>query len=129
MASRIARPITAFSEDPSTKDQKRIVDERHLAFIRSLPSIISGTGPCEACHVRYGDPLYRKKSTGKGQKPDDAWAVPMTPEEHRAQHAMSEVQFWNMHRIDPLAVARELYAHTGDRDAAVRIIANARKAK
>ncbi|MVA98884.1 hypothetical protein GN330_16675 [Nitratireductor sp. CAU 1489] len=129
MASRVARPVTAFSEDPSGKDQKRIVDERHLSFIRSLPSIISGAGPCEACHIRYGDPLYRKKSTGKAQKPDDAWAVPMTPEEHRAQHAMSEVQFWNMHRIDPLAVARDLYAHTGDREAAVKIIANARKTK
>lgn len=129
MASRIARLPTAFSEDPSTKDQKRIRDERHLSFIRSLPSIISGAGPCEACHVRYGDPLYRKKSTGKSQKPDDAWAVPMTPEEHRAQHAMSERDFWVSHGIDPLAVARDLYAHTGDREAAVRIIANARKTK
>lgn len=122
MAFQIARPSSAFSLDPSDKAQSRIRDEKHLAFIRTLPSVISGRYGCEACHVRYGDPMYRKKRTGKGQKPDDCWAVPMLPEEHREQHAGSEVNFWNRHRLDPLAIAQQLYAVSGDTEAALRVI-------
>lgn len=39
MALQIRRPDTAFSLDPSDKAQGRIRDERHLAFIRTLPSV------------------------------------------------------------------------------------------
>lgn len=126
MAYQFPRPATAFALDPSSKDQARIKDERHLAFIRTLPSVLSGAYGCEACHIRYGDPMYRKSRTGKGRKPDDAWTVPLTPEEHREQHSMNEVQFWNRYRIDPLAIAHDLYRHTGDTAAAVAIILKAR---
>lgn len=126
MAFAIRRPSTAFSEDPSNKAQKRIRDEGHLAFIRRLPSVLSGIFGCEACHIRYGDPVYRKKHTGKAQKPDDAWTVPLSPDEHRAQHDTNEREWWLSHRIDPLALAQALYAVTGDTDAAVRIIAQGR---
>lgn len=127
MAFAVRREPTAFALDPSSKATSRIKDDAHLAWIRKLPSVISGAYGCEACHVRYGDPMYRKKRTGKGQKPDDCWTVPMTPEEHREQHSMNEVQFWNRHRIDPLAIARALYTISGDTEAAIVIIKNARK--
>lgn len=123
MALRIVRPQTAFSLDPSDKAQKRIRDDAHLAFIRTLPSVISGRSGCEACHLRAGNPDYRKKHTGKSQKPDDAWTLPMTPEEHRAQHDMNEVAFFRGRGIeDPWALCRELYAVTGDRAAALKVI-------
>lgn len=122
MAYMVSRPPTAFGLDRSDKSQKRIVDDAHLRFIRTLPSVISGKMPCEACHIRYGDPMYRKKRTGKGQKPDDCWSVPMTPDEHREQHAGNEVNFWNRRRIDPLAIAQKLYAVSGDTEAALEII-------
>ena len=86
MAMMIKRPSTAFSLDPADKTQKRIEDEKHLDFIRQLPSVIDGKGPCEACHIRTGSPAHRKKRTGMGRKPDDAWTLPMTPAQHRAQH-------------------------------------------
>lgn len=127
MAFAIKRDPEAFSRDLSDKAQKRITDEKHLAFIRSLPSVISGAHGCEACHIRYGDPVYRKKVTGKAQKPDDAWTVPMTPDEHREQHAGNEHEFWARHGIDPLRIARSLYAITGDTEAAISIILSARR--
>ncbi len=126
MAFQINRPTTAFSMDPSDRKQKRITDDAHLAFIRTLPSLISGALGCEAAHIRYGDAGYRKKRTGKGQKPDDAWTVPLTPSEHRDQHSTNEREWWAEHGIDPLAVAQALYSVSGQRDAAIAILRRAR---
>jgi hypothetical protein len=119
---------TAFSLDPSGKGQQRMTDETHLAFIRKLPSLVSGGQGCEACHVRYGDPRHKKAKTAKGRKPDDAWTVPMLPEEHRLQHSGNEKAFWDHIGIDPLEVARQLYAVSGDVKAGRKIIMNARRA-
>lgn len=119
---RIAAQRTAFSLDLSDKKQKRIVDDAHLAFIRKLPSVISGREGCEACHIRYGDPVYRKKHTGMAQKPDDCWTLPMTPDEHRSQHGGNEQEWWVEHGIDPLHLSQAIYAVTGNRDAAIKII-------
>ncbi|HEX5935895.1 MAG TPA: hypothetical protein VFY63_17175 [Pseudorhizobium sp.] len=127
MAFAIRRPATAFSNDPSDKAQKRITDDRHLAFIRTLPSVLSGAFGCEACHIRYGDPMYRKKHTGKAQKPDDAWTIPLTSDEHRDQHAANEREWWLSQGIDPLLIALQLYAVTGNTEAATKIILEARK--
>lgn len=121
-AFQIPRLSTAFSLDPSDKAQKRIRDEAHLAFIRRLPSVLSGQYGTEACHIRYGDPLYRKKHTGKSQKPDDCWTLPLTPDEHRNQHSENEKQWWLDRGIDPLAMARKLYAVTGNLEAALELI-------
>lgn len=117
---------TAFSLDPSGKAQKRIEDPAHLAYIRKLPSLISGHMGCEACHIRYGSPEHRKAKTAKGRKPDDLYSVPMLPAEHRAQHATNEQRFWKAVGIDPLAVARQLYAVSGDIEAGTKIIRLAR---
>lgn len=127
MAFEIAKAPTAFANDPSSKREKRMTDDRHLAFIRRLPSVISGVFGCEACHIRYGNPLYKKKHTGMGQKPDDAWTVPMTPDEHRGQHSGNEREFWLSQGIDPLNIAADLYAVSGDEEAAIKIILNARR--
>lgn len=127
MAFAFRPPATAFSSDPSDKGQKRIVDDAHLAFIRKLPSVISGEFGCEACHIRYGDPVLRKKHTGKAQKPDDAWTLPLTPTEHRDQHDRNEQDWWSAHGIDPLMLSRKIYGVTGDTDAAIKIIMEARR--
>jgi hypothetical protein len=92
----------------------RIRDKRHLSVVARLPSIISGKKPVEVCHVRYGDPRYNKPPAGMGEKPDDKWVLPLTPEEHRlskaAQHTTNERFWWSERRIDPLAVCEKLYA-------------------
>lgn len=127
-ALKIARPKTAFTLDPSEKAQKRIRDDRHLAFIRTLPSVLTGRMGCEACHLRAGNPTYRKKRTGKGQKPDDAWTLPLTPDEHREQHTMNELTFYRRHGLhDPWMLCQQLYAVSGDYEAAVKVLKGARR--
>ncbi len=118
---------TAFSNDPSGKKFSRMEDPAHLAFIRRLPSLVSGEEPCEACHVRYGDPKHRKAKTPKGRKPDDAWTVPLTSEEHRLQHSINELVFWQRSGIDPLEIAYQLYQVSGDLERGREIIAEARR--
>jgi hypothetical protein len=89
-------------------------DAAYLAFIRRLPSLVSGQDGCEACHVRYGSPAHGKRHTGMAERPDDRWSVPLTPYEHRlgndSQHSTNERKWWAAHGIDPLAVAGLLYA-------------------
>lgn len=129
MAFAIKRPPSAFALDKSGKDTASFKDERHLAFIRTLPSVISGAFPTEACHIRAGSPEHNKKTTGKSQKPSDCWSLPLTADEHRDQHSGSEMSFWTRYGINPFDLASRLYQNTGDRDAALRIIASARKTR
>jgi hypothetical protein len=127
MAVQFRRPDTAFSLDRSSKATRRIEDPAHLAFIRKLPSVVSGTYGCEACHVRTGSARYKKKHTGMQQKPDDAWTLPLTPAEHRDQHDANELEWWSARGIDPFWLADALYAVSGDLEAGKRIIAGIRK--
>lgn len=58
-----------------TKSQEK----RFLEWIRTLPSVLSGRIPCEACHIRVVG-----EGAGTGIKPL-LCAVPMTNGEHRLQ--------------------------------------------
>lgn len=100
--------------------------DAHLAWIRTLPSLVRGEGPVQAAHVRYAEIRYGKRLTGMGEKPDDCWTVPLAAEVHRIQHTGSEREFWAKHGIDPLLIAALLWVNTGDDIAAESIIANAR---
>lgn len=107
----------------------RKTDARHLAFIRMLPCLVTGRGPVEAAHVRYADLPKGKRYTGKGEKPDDRWAVPLHPEVHREQHSMSERAFWDKQGIDPCAVALQLFAVTGNIEEGLKVLRLARMKK
>lgn len=109
-----------------TQRRPRQTAAAHLAFIRSLPSLIPGHGPVEAAHIRYGDSRYAKPPTGMGEKPSDKWCVPLAHDAHMAQHSRGERQFWEEQGIDPIIVAAFLYAHSGDDMAGRTIIRNAR---
>lgn len=64
--------------------QPQLRDEKYLAFVRTLPSCISGEGPCEAHH-----PISKRFSS---QKVSDYLAIPLTTDEHRKLH--SDWQAW-----------------------------------
>lgn len=102
-------------------------DEKHLRFIRSLPSLIRGTGEIEAAHIRYPDPLYEKPPTGTGEKPSDCWTVPLAHDVHMLQHDRGERAWWEAQRIDPVMIAILLYTHSGNLEAGINIIRNARR--
>jgi hypothetical protein len=104
----------------------RISSPRHLAFIRELPSLVPGPGSIDAAHVRYGDRRYGKDITGMGEKPGDNWTVPLAHEVHMAQHARGEREWWAEQEIDPIIVAAFLWAHSGNYEAGLTIIRNAR---
>lgn len=123
-AFRLVRPDTAFSIAPAKgKKRPRETDEKHLAWIRTQPCVITGLRPVEAAHVRYGDPFYGKRETGGGEKPSDKWAVPLSCLMHRQQHdAGDERAWWEAKGIDPLRLALALYSVSGDDEAAETII-------
>lgn len=126
MAFAIRREATAFANDRSGKETASFKDAAHLAFIRKLPSAVSGQMPCEAAHIRTGSARHNKKKTGGSQKSSDCWTLPLTADEHRAQHDANELDWWRSHGIDPFELAIKLYEVSGDVVAGTEII---RKAK
>lgn len=103
--------------------QTRQKDRKYLLFIKNLPCILcllrGGLNrPCDAAHVRYGDPEHKKRSTGAGEKPDDKWCVPLCAEHHRgsneAQHHHGEREWWSNMNIDPVALCKLLYEARAD---------------
>ena len=98
----------------------------HLAWLRTLPSLVPGLGPVEAAHIRYADLRYFKPITGMAEKPDDKFAVPLAAGAHRAQHSTGERAWWETQGIDPVLIAILLWCHTGNDDAGVHIIRTAR---
>ncbi|MFK4062173.1 MULTISPECIES: DUF968 domain-containing protein [Brucella] len=126
-AFRMPRYDTAFSLAPAKgKKRPRIEDGKHLAWIRTLPCMITGQYGVEAAHIRYAAPHLGKRDTGKAEKPDDRWTVPLSPEMHREQHSMNEQDFWQRYKIDPCQVAMALHGVSGDDEAGLVIIRNAR---
>lgn len=78
--------------------------EKHLAYVRTLRSIISGSEEdIEACHIRTGT------DGGTGIKPSDYFTVPMTRREHKIQHVRGERAHFATHGVtDPIARALEI---------------------
>jgi len=127
MALRILRPETAFSNAPVGKQKKRArsEDRDHLAWIRTLPCVVTGERPVDPAHIRYADRVYGKREVGKAEKPDDRWVVPLCRRIHDEQHSMSERIFWARYGLDPLRIALALHANSGDDDQAMVILQEA----
>lgn len=109
----------------------RLQEPKHLAWIRTLPCVVSGNNvTVQAAHVRYGDPRFFKPHSGIGEKPDDRYTVPLSSELHLtgpdAQHDSNEREWWKGHGIDPVRVAIALWVHSGDIEAADEILRTAR---
>lgn len=104
--------------------QPRVVDPEHLAFVRALPCCVCGNDiETEAAHIRFADPRAYKRPVGKGERPDDTWAIPLCGKCHREQHRMSEPRFWASAGIDPVFVALALTRVSGDTQAGCEIVA------
>lgn len=123
MAIEIRRDPRAFSGGLGAVRRPRQHFAQHLAFIRTLPCLTTGLiGSTEAAHIRFASLAHGKRETGKSEKPDDCWSVPLSASEHRDQHAMNEREFWRRAGIDPLVVAALLFASSGNEPAACQII-------
>lgn len=99
-------------------------DAGHLARVRQLPCLICGNDiETQAAHIRFGDLTVGKEYTGKQEKSDDIWAIPLCGTCHADQHAVNERAFWLAMKIDPVKVAMALALNTGDHEKCVSIIA------
>lgn len=125
--SRIANFASGPIPKPRPREQSkhRIIDVKHLAFIRSLPCVASAADNmirfgCIAHHITLG--RYRM-----GRKAGDDMTVPLLPSRHNVHpgslHEVGERVFWAVLGIDAIGLARELYQHTGDYAACTQIIA------
>jgi hypothetical protein len=121
MASRLAIKQYAIMKRPRVKKQS------HLDFIRSLPCAVCGQPDAtDAAHVRMASLRYAKQMSGMGAKPDDSWTVPLCRHHHRVQHDGNEGQFWSWYQKDPFVLALALWKHSGDYEAGLTVLKNAR---
>ena len=104
---KIARPDTAFSLQPKTAKARK--DSGYLAWLHSVPCIVTGTLPVEAAHLSTANPKYGHMGRGKGQKAHDRWALPLSPEQHRRQHDVGENRYWLFKDADPYLTALVLH--------------------
>ena len=102
----------------------RAENKDHLAFVRQLPCVCCHNNiETEAAHIRSGNREYGKRPTGKAEKPDDIWVLPLCGRCHRESHGINEVNYWNNKGINPWDMALRLFASSGDHELAEEIIA------
>lgn len=89
----------------------RVKCEAHLNWIRHLPCVITGAEEgVIAHHCMHGEP------SATGARSGDNWAVPMLEALHGAQFPAglhrggNEPRWWEARAVDPLAIARRLWA-------------------
>lgn len=67
-------------------------DYKYRAWIRSLPSAVSGYRGCEACHTG--------SDGGMSMKASDYSCIPLTPTEHVEYHQIGKESFERKHGIN-----------------------------
>jgi DNA recombination protein Rad52 len=96
-------------------EPKRIRSKEHLRFVAQQPCVICGRTPSHAHHVRYAQPR------GLALKVSDEFAVPLCAIHHSENHTTgNERHWWQERKIDPLAVARQLWAESHAKEMAAQ---------
>ena len=80
--------------------EKPIRDWQYRAWIRTLPSAVSGQYGCEAAHTG--------SDGGTSQKASDTTCIPLTPEEHREYHRIGRREFERRHELHIDRLVRDL---------------------
>ncbi|MDO9416984.1 DUF968 domain-containing protein [Pararhizobium sp.] len=105
MGFRIAHHV---SPDPTPKAKAK-KSAGYLSFLHQLPCVVTGVYGVEAAHVSFASPKNGHYGRGKGTKAGDRWALPLSSEAHRAQHATNEADWWAKTGIDPHLLALRLH--------------------
>jgi hypothetical protein len=88
-------------------EPRRYRDRAHLQFVSSQPCLICGRRPTDAHHLRFAQPR------AMGRRVSDEYTVPLCRSHHRALHRRGdETAWWESNKIDPVAVAGELWQRT-----------------
>jgi hypothetical protein len=96
----------------------RMVDGGFLAWLRKRRCAFCGKHPpTQAAHIRMAHLEIGKRETGKQEKPDDKWALPLCQWCHldgpESQHKIGEEKFWGLAEINPFELAQKLYVEYG----------------
>lgn len=88
-------------------EPRRVRSPEHLRHVAAQPCLICGRRPAEAHHLRFAQPR------AMGRKVSDEYVVPLCALHHRELHGVGdERRWWQARKIDPLAVAKQLW-HKG----------------
>lgn len=99
---------------------KRIRDQKHLAFIRTLPCVLCGKSPSEAAHIRTAT------NSGTGIKPNDSQVISACQQCHALAHLKGhKTVFGDTEKL--LNLANVLWIKTGDFDYCVSSIMRFKK--
>jgi hypothetical protein len=74
----------------------RLEDEDWTIALRDYPCVITGGGPCDPAHIRWG------LGGGASRKPDDNRVLPVLPRLHQWSHQHGEVRMWRENMTDEL---------------------------
>ncbi|MGE0064041.1 MAG: Rad52/Rad22 family DNA repair protein [Xanthobacteraceae bacterium] len=86
---------------------KRIRNRAHLRYVATRPCLICGRHPSDAHHLKFAQPK------ALGLKVSDEYTVPLCRGHHRELHRFgNERNWWQIQKIDALAVAHELWTRT-----------------
>ena len=96
-----------------TPEPKRLRSSDHLKFVAAQSCLVCERKPCQAHHLRYAQPR------AMGRKVSDEFTVPLCSGHHRELHNCGdERKWWKMRDIDPLPIARTLWARSNGKDEA-----------
>lgn len=87
---------------------------KHRQWLRGFQCVVPGCDnrQIECCHVRITD--GPDTGAGIGQKPHDAFTVPMCSQHHDQSHNVGTATFERMYRVNLLALAREFASRSPD---------------
>lgn len=101
---KIDKSVLTFGEP------KRIRCKEHLRHVASQPCVICGRLPSHAHHLRHA------QAKGIGLKVSDEFTVPLCATHHREIHTTTrEREWWLERKIDPIAIAAELWRESRGR--------------
>lgn len=106
MGYRINPAVVACEPTPKAKAAK---SKGYLAFLHSLPCVVTGLYGVEAAHLSMAALGYGHYGRGKGRKVSDRWALPLSQAEHARQHKIGEERFWSKSGINPHVLALTIH--------------------
>ena len=131
---RKARKRSKAGSAPTPRPQRgREIDRAHKHAVAQLFCIATylrhgvEMRGVHVAHLRYSNASAGARNPGLQRKPDDRWTLPLSPPEHRMQHAMSEVAYWRELGCDPHSLATELYLVSPMVEEMERVLRSARR--